>query len=40
MAEQSRRDVAVFIDFENIYVSVRDKLDANPHFEIIMDNCN
>lgn len=40
MAEQSRRDVAVFIDFENIYVSVRDKLDANPNFEIIMDHCN
>jgi uncharacterized protein (TIGR00288 family) len=40
MAEQLRRDVAVFIDFENIYVSVRDKLDANPNFEIIMDHCN
>ncbi len=40
MAEQIRRDVAVFIDFENIYVSVRDKLDANPNFEIIMDHCN
>lgn len=40
MAEQPRRDVAVFIDFENIYVSVRDKLDANPNFEIIMDHCN
>jgi uncharacterized protein (TIGR00288 family) len=40
MAEQLRKDVAVFIDFENIYVSVRDKLDTNPNFEIIMDRCN
>lgn len=40
MAEQVRKDVAVFIDFENIYVSVRDKLDTNPNFEIIMDRCN
>jgi len=41
MSEQNHRsDVAVFIDFENIYVSVRDKLDANPNFEIIMDRCN
>lgn len=40
MAEQIRKDVAVFIDFENVYVSVRDKLDANPNFEIIMDRCN
>ena len=30
--ESSRPDVAVFIDFENVYVSVRDKLDANPDF--------
>jgi len=29
----------VFIDFENVYVSVRDKLDANPNFEMIMDRC-
>ncbi len=40
MSNDTRRpDVAVFIDFENIYVSVRDKLDANPNFEIIMDRC-
>lgn len=35
--DNSRLDVAVFIDFENVYVSVRDKLDVNPNFEIIMD---
>lgn len=38
--DNSRPDVAVFIDFENIYVSVRDKLDANPNFESIMDRCS
>ncbi len=38
--EHRRADVAVFIDFENVYVSVRDKLDANPNFEAIMDRCN
>jgi len=38
--EQRRIDVAVFIDFENVYVSVRDKLDANPNFETIMERCN
>ncbi|NJP05909.1 MAG: NYN domain-containing protein [Chloroflexaceae bacterium] len=38
--EQNQHDVAVFIDFENVYVSVRDKLDANPNFESIMDRCN
>src|SRR4029079_16605434 len=37
--DSHRPDVAVFIDFENVYVSVRDKLDANPNFEMIMDRC-
>lgn len=37
--ENKNADVAVFIDFENVYVSVRDKLDANPNFESIMDRC-
>ncbi len=40
MYEQRRPDVAVFIDFENVYVSVRDKLNANPNFEAIMDRCS
>ena len=30
-------DVAVYIDFENIYISVRNRYDANPNFESIMD---
>jgi uncharacterized protein (TIGR00288 family) len=38
--DHRRPDVAVFIDFENVYVSIRDKLDANPNFETIMDRCN
>lgn len=36
---KSRNDVAVFIDFENVYVSVREKFDATPNFEMIMDRC-
>ena len=37
--DQRRGDVAVFIDFENIYISVRSQFDANPNFETIMDEC-
>jgi len=33
-------DVAVFIDFENIYISVHNKFDTDPNFESIMDKCN
>src|SRR3990172_8778344 len=32
-------DVAAYIDFENIYISVRNRYDANPNFESIMDTC-
>jgi uncharacterized protein (TIGR00288 family) len=32
-------DVAVFVDFENIYISVRNKHDASPNFELIRDRC-
>lgn len=32
-------DVAVFIDFENIYISVRNRYDTNPNFESIMELC-
>lgn len=40
MSDPSRSgDVAVFIDFENIYISVRNRYDANPNFESIMDHC-
>jgi uncharacterized protein (TIGR00288 family) len=37
MAEN--KDVAVFIDFENIYISVHNRYDANPNFEYVMDKC-
>ena len=39
MERVSRDDVAVFVDFENVYVSVREKFDATPNFELIMDRC-
>jgi uncharacterized protein (TIGR00288 family) len=39
MTPASGGDVAVFIDFENIYISVRNRYDANPNFESIMDLC-
>lgn len=32
-------DVAVFVDFENIYISVRNRHDADPNFELVMDRC-
>lgn len=38
--ETTRLDVAIFIDFENIYVSVHEKLDESPDFESIMDRCS
>jgi uncharacterized protein (TIGR00288 family) len=43
--DQTRRrngvgDVAVYIDFENIYISVRNRYDTNPNFESIMDLCS
>lgn len=38
-ADERNGDVAVFIDFENIYISVRNRYDANPNFESIMDLC-
>ncbi|MBN1483937.1 MAG: NYN domain-containing protein [Chloroflexia bacterium] len=33
-------DVAVFIDFENIYISTREKYGTNPNFEYIMEHCS
>lgn len=39
--EQSKGpDVAVFVDFENIYIATRDKYKANPKFESIMERCD
>ncbi|QIK38422.1 NYN domain-containing protein [Caldichromatium japonicum] len=39
MMEERKDDVAVFIDFENIYISVREKYKTNPNFEYITDHC-
>jgi uncharacterized protein (TIGR00288 family) len=33
-------DVAVFIDFENIYISVHNQYDTDPNFESIMEKCS
>ena len=33
------KDVAIFIDFENIYISVHNRYDAEPNFEYVMDKC-
>lgn len=38
-SQGSGTDVAVFIDFENIYISVRNRYETNPNFESIMDLC-
>lgn len=32
-------DVAVFVDFENVYISVRNRHDLDPNFELVMDRC-
>jgi uncharacterized protein (TIGR00288 family) len=40
MKEAKGPDVAVFIDFENIYISTRDKYGSNPNFEYIMESCS
>jgi uncharacterized LabA/DUF88 family protein len=37
---QEISDVAVFIDFENIYISVREQHEVDPNFEYIMDKCS
>ncbi len=36
---EDKKDVAVFIDFENIYISVHNMYDADPNFEYVMDKC-
>lgn len=39
-SNRSGEDVAVYIDFENIYISVRNRYDSNPNFESVMDRCS
>lgn len=35
--EKQRKDVALFVDFENVYISVRAVYDQNPNFESIVE---
>lgn len=37
IAEKRRKDVALFLDFENVYISVRTVYDQNPNFESIVE---
>ena len=34
---QPREDVALFVDFENVYISVRQVYKQNPNFEVIVE---
>jgi len=36
---ERQEDVAVFMDYENIYISLRNRYDVNPNFESIMEKC-
>jgi len=40
MEDKKRTDVAVFMDFENIYIATREKYKANPKFDYIMERCD
>ncbi|MSP12131.1 MAG: NYN domain-containing protein [Chloroflexi bacterium] len=37
--QENSNDVAVFVDFENIYISVRNRYDVDPNFEHVIDKC-
>ena len=37
--ETPRKDVAVYIDYENLYISLRSTVGKNPNFDVIMDKC-
>ncbi len=36
-ANRSEKDVALFLDFENVYISVRQVYNQNPNFELIIE---
>lgn len=36
-AERPGKDVALFIDFENVYISVRQVYNQNPNFEVLVE---
>src|SRR5688572_15451899 len=38
-AETPKKDVAIYVDYENLYNSLRSTVGANPAFDVIMDKC-
>jgi uncharacterized LabA/DUF88 family protein len=34
-----KQDVAVYVDYENLYISLRSTVGQNPNFDVIMDKC-
>jgi uncharacterized protein (TIGR00288 family) len=40
IGEKRRKDVALFVDFENVYIAVRDIYDQNPNFETIVEKAD
>src|SRR5438477_5388915 len=36
---QKPRDVAVYLDFENLYVSLKTTVRLDPNFDVIMEKC-
>jgi len=37
--DKTKRDVAIYIDYENLYISLRSTVGQNPNFDVIMDKC-
>jgi uncharacterized LabA/DUF88 family protein len=37
--ESPKKDVAVYIDYENLYISLRSTIAKNPGFDVIMEKC-
>ena len=35
----SKNDVAVYIDYENLYISLRSTVRKNPDFDVILEKC-
>ena len=37
--DSSKNDVAVYIDYENLYISLRSTVRKNPDFDVILEKC-
>ena len=35
----SHNDVAVYVDYENLYISLRSTVRKNPDFDVILEKC-